>query len=180
MQTVTWTGIKEQAREAWQTDRLLRVLLVISVILLGFWGGLTVAGRADGDPIATPNVTPAAPWINWTSTNFTIRWDPEHGYYTRWWFIPSETGFINVYGFFYSLTLPVTALIGDLFFFIIWATICMGLYLYTQGTELPFVVGVLSGALMAGLMGEDALLVMTLTMVFAGGGILTKALLGRV
>jgi len=41
------------------------------------------------------------------------------------------------------------------------------------------VVGVLGGAMMAFLMGADAVVVVSLTMAFAGAGILTKVLLGR-
>ncbi len=76
--------------------------------------------------------------------------------------------------------LPLTQIFGSWVFLIIWGTLCMGFYLYTQDTTMPFIVGVLGGSMMAFLMGEDALVVMLLTMAFAGGGILAKVLLGRV
>ena len=108
-----------------------------------------------------------------------FRWDPETGYYTSYWF-NREGSFIDVHGLFFALMLPLTQIFGSWVFLIIWGTLCMGLYLYTQDTTMPFIVGILGGSMMAFLMGEDALVVMLLTMAFAGGGILAKVLLGRV
>jgi hypothetical protein len=109
----------------------------------------------------------------------SFSWDPETGYYTGYWF-SRDNEFIDVHGLFYSLMLPLTAVFGGWAFFIMWASFCMAFYLYTQDSTMPFVVGVLGGAMMAFLMGEDAAVVMLLTMAFAGGGILAKVLLGRV
>jgi len=64
-------------------------------------------------------------------------------------------------------------------FLIIWGAIAMAFYIYTQDSTMPFVVGVLSGAILQVLMSADAKIVMVLTMVFLGGGILAKVLLGR-
>ncbi len=108
----------------------------------------------------------------------TFDWDPETGYYTGYWF-SRDNEFIDVHGLFYSLMLPLTAVFGGWTFFIMWASFCMAFYLYTQDSTMPFVVGVLGGAMMAFLMGEDAAVVMLLTMAFAGGGVLAKVLLGR-
>jgi hypothetical protein len=108
----------------------------------------------------------------------TFDWDPETGYYTGYWF-SRDNEFIDVHGLFYSLMLPLTAVFGGWIFFIMWASFCMAFYLYTQDSTMPFVVGVLGGAMMAFLMGEDAAVVMLLTMAFAGGGVLAKVLLGR-
>lgn len=108
-----------------------------------------------------------------------FKWDPETGYYTSYWF-NREGSFIDVHGLFFALMLPLTQIFGSWVFLIIWGTLCMGLYLYTQDTTMPFIVGILGGSMMAFLMGEDALVVMLLTMAFAGGGILAKVLLGRV
>lgn len=107
-----------------------------------------------------------------------ITWDPSTGYYTHWW-MDWSNDFIDVLGLFWSLTLPFTAQIGHWFYFILWGVFVAGLYLWTQDITMPFVVGVLSGAMMASLMGEEALLAMTLVMVFSGAGVLTKVLLGR-
>jgi PKD repeat protein len=120
------------------------------------------------DPTPTPTFNGSA-----------FRWDPETGYYTSYWF-NREGSFIDVHGLFFALMLPLTQIFGSWVFLIIWGTLCMGLYLYTQDTTMPFIVGILGGAMMAFLMGEDALVVMLLTMAFAGGGILAKVLLGRV
>lgn len=107
------------------------------------------------------------------------QWDPETGFYTGYWF-SRDNDFIDIHGLFHSLLLPLTMIFGSWTFLIIWGTFCMGLYLYTQDTTLPFVVGVLTGSMMAFLMGEDAIVVMLLTMAFCGGGILAKVLLGRI
>jgi PKD repeat protein len=120
------------------------------------------------DPTPTPTLNGSA-----------FKWDPETGYYTGYWF-NREGSFIDVHGLFFSLLLPLTQIFGSWVFLIIWGTLCMGFYLYTQDTTMPFIVGVLGGSMMAFLMGEDALVVMLLTMAFAGGGILAKVLLGRV
>jgi hypothetical protein len=108
----------------------------------------------------------------------TFSWSPETGYYTGYWF-DTDKDFIDVNGLFYSLMLPLTQTFGAWTFFIIWASFCMAFYLYTQDTTMPFVIGIISGAMMAFLMGEDAVPIMLLTMAFAGGGILAKILLGR-
>lgn len=108
----------------------------------------------------------------------TFSWSPETGYYTGYWF-DTDKDFINVNGLFYSLMLPLTQIFGAWTFFIIWASFCMAFYLYTQDTTMPFVIGIISGAMMSFLMGEDAIPIMLLTMAFAGGGVLAKVLLGR-
>jgi len=108
----------------------------------------------------------------------TFSWSPETGYYTGYWF-DTDKDFIDVNGLFYSLMLPLTQTFGAWTFFIIWASFCMAFYLYTQDTTMPFVIGIIAGAMMSFLMGEDAVPIMLLTMAFAGGGILAKILLGR-
>ena len=113
------------------------------------------------------------------SANTTWTWDPETGYYTGYWF-SRDNDFIDVHGLFYSLMLPLTGVFGGWVYLMMWGTFCMALYLWTQDTTLPFVVGVLTGSMVAFLMGEDVAIVMLLTMAFAGGGILAKVLLGRV
>ena len=105
-------------------------------------------------------------------------WSPETGYYTGLWFDRNED-FINVEGLFSSTVAPFTAIIGSWFFIIIWGTLVMGLYLHTQDTTLPFVVGILLGSVVSVSAGADGITIMYLTMAFAGGGILTKVLLGR-
>jgi len=108
----------------------------------------------------------------------TFDWDPETGYYTGYWF-SRDNDFIDVHGLFYSLMLPLTAIFGSWLWVVMWGSFCMALYLYTQDSTLPFVIGVLTGSMMAFLMGEDGVVVLLLTMAFCGGGILTKVLLGR-
>lgn len=148
--------IRETLGERWARGCLIFILLMLLTAVFGI------------APVGATSVP----------VNLTLNWSPENGLYTRWWFDP-ESDFIDVYGFFYGIFLPITSIIGNLFYFVIWSVIVMGLYLYTQGTEIPFVVGVLSGALMSTAMGGDALMVITLTMAFCAGGILTKVLLGR-
>lgn len=114
-----------------------------------------------------------------TANSTTWSWDPETGYYTGYWF-SRDNDFIDVHGLFYSLMLPLTGVFGGWVYLMMWGSFCMALYLWTQDTTLPFVVGVLTGSMVAFLMGEDVAIVMLLTMAFAGGGILTKVLLGRV
>ncbi len=133
-------------------------------------------------PPTTPPPTwpyPPDPTPSPTLNGSAFKWDPETGYYTSYWF-NRDSGFIDVHGLFFSLMLPLTQIFGSWVFLIIWGTLCMGFYLYTQDTTMPFIVGVLGGSMRAFLMGEDALVVMLLTMAFAGGGILAKVLLGRV
>ena len=119
------------------------------------------------DPTPTPPLSGSA-----------FRWDPETGYYTSYWF-NRDGGFIDVHGLFFSLMLPLTALIGQWFFLIIWGTLVMGMYLHSQDTTLPFVIGILLGAVISLSAGADGVTVMYLTMAFAGGGVLAKVLLGR-
>lgn len=138
--------------------------------------GTVLPAAATPTPPATP--TPGDYIPPNSSGSSTISWDPAHGYYTRWWFDPSSD-FINPYGFFHSLLLPLTAVLGSYVFLILWGAIAMAFYIYTQDSTMPFVVGVLSGAILQVLMSADAKIVMVLTMVFLGGGILTKVLLGR-
>lgn len=116
---------------------------------------------------------------NTTTPVLNFSWDPETGYYTGYWF-NRDYNFIDIHGLFYSLMLPLTAVFGTWVYLVIWGTLCMGLYLYTQDTTLPFVVGILAGAMLSLWMGEEGTTVMLLTMAFAGGGILAKVLLGRV
>ena len=137
---------------------------------------LHVFSGTVADPTLPQTISPgSSPTLNGSA----FRWDPETGYYTSYWF-SRDSGFIDVHGLFFSLMLPLTQIFGSWVFLIIWGTLCMGFYLYTQDTTMPFIVGVLGGSMMAFLMGEDALVVMLLTMAFAGGGILAKVLLGRV
>lgn len=108
----------------------------------------------------------------------TIQWSPETGYYTSYWF-NRDADFINVEGLFSAILLPFTALIGQWFFMIVWGTLVMGIYLHSQDTTLPFVIGILLGAVISLSAGADGVTVMYLTMAFAGGGVLAKVLLGR-
>lgn len=108
----------------------------------------------------------------------SIDWSPETGYYTGLWF-DRHHDFIDVDGLFGSLMMPITLLIGSWAFMVVWGTICMGLYLYTQDTTLPFVVGILFGAVLSTVLGSDAITVMYITMAFAGAGVLAKVVLGR-
>ncbi|NLZ31394.1 MAG: PKD domain-containing protein [Methanomicrobiales archaeon] len=126
-------------------------------------------------PGTTP--TPATP-IPTTPISTNTSWSPETGYYTSQWF-NRGADFINVEGLFASLLLPFTALIGQWFFMIVWGTIVMGIYLHSQDTTLPFVIGILLGAVISLSAGADGVTVMYLTMAFAGGGVLAKVLLGR-
>ena len=148
-------------------------LLLLALLLVGTV--LPVPAAATPTPTATP--TPGD-YIPPSPGSSTLSWDPAHGYYTRWWFQP-ENDFINPYGLFHSLLLPLTATLGSYVFLIIWGAIAMAFYIYTQDSTMPFVVGVLSGAILQVLMSADAKIVMVLTMVFLGGGILAKVLLGR-
>ena len=108
----------------------------------------------------------------------SFQWSLDTGYYTSMWF-NRENDFINVEGLFSSILLPFTALIGSWFFMIVWGTIVMGMYLHTQDTTLPFVIGILLGAVISISAGAEGATVMYLTMAFAGGGVLAKLLLGR-
>ncbi len=108
----------------------------------------------------------------------TLQWSPETGYYTGYWF-NRNADFINVEGLFSAILLPFTALIGQWFFMIVWGTLVMGIYLHTQDTTLPFVIGILLGAVISISAGAEGATVMYLTMAFAGGGVLAKLLLGR-
>ncbi len=107
-----------------------------------------------------------------------FKWTPETGFYTGLWF-DREDDFINVEGLFGSIAEPFTAIIGSWFFVVIWGTLVMGLYLHTQDTTLPFVIGILLGSVISVSAGADGITVMYLTMAFAGGGVLAKLLLGR-
>ncbi len=107
-----------------------------------------------------------------------FEWLPETGVYTGDWF-NRDSDFINVEGLFSSILRPFTNLIGEWFFMIVWGTLVMGIYLHTQDTTLPFVIGILLGAVISISAGAEGATVMYLTMAFAGGGVLAKLLLGR-
>ena len=107
-----------------------------------------------------------------------FEWLPETGVYTGDWF-NRHNDFINVEGLFSSILRPFTDLIGEWFFMIVWGTLVMGIYLHSQDTTLPFVIGILLGAVISLSAGADGVTVMYLTMAFAGGGVLAKVLLGR-
>jgi len=107
-----------------------------------------------------------------------FEWLPETGVYTGDWF-NRDSDFINVEGLFSSILRPFTNLIGEWFFMIVWGTLVMGIYLHSQDTTLPFVIGILLGAVISLSVGADGVTVMYLTMAFAGGGVLAKVLLGR-
>lgn len=108
-----------------------------------------------------------------------IDYNPEAGYYTSYWFNADDEFFVSVTGLFHSVFLPVQNILGTWVFVVIWGTLIMGIYLHTQETTLPFVVGIITGSMIAWLLGESGVLVAYLTLGFAGAGILTKALLGR-
>lgn len=108
-----------------------------------------------------------------------INYAPDAGYYTGRWFGAGEDTFVSVQGLFGSILEPFVELLGSWTFVIIWGTLIMGIYLHTRESTLPFVVGILSGSLLAYLMGESGITIMYLTLGFAGAGILAKALLGK-
>jgi hypothetical protein len=134
---------------------------------------------ADGLNATAPikNITPG---LNGTVFNpQSIVWSPETGYYTRWWF-NDTLPFFDVYGLFYSLFLPMAGQIGwGWMFFVMWGTITTGFYLYTQESTMPFVIGILFGALVSYSMGMEQIFVMIVVMGFLGAGIITKAVLGH-
>ncbi len=108
-----------------------------------------------------------------------INYAPDAGYYTGRWFGSGEDTFVSVQGLFGSILAPFEELLGSWTFVIIWGTLIMGIYLHTRESTLPFVVGILSGSILAYLMGESGIMIMYLTLGFAGAGILAKALLGK-
>lgn len=130
-----------------------------------------------GITILAALVTPAAAGGPYYPDPFA--WDPEGGYYTGHWFTADED-LLDVGGLFGSILDPLVALLGSWVFVIIWSTFVMAFYLRTQDTTLPFVVGILSGGMMAYLLGEEGLIILMITMAFAGGGILAKTILGRI
>ncbi len=118
--------------------------------------------------------------IRWQDADWSFAWDPETGYYTSYW-LDLSADFIDIHGLIHSLLLPLTQVMGAYTYLIFWCTFITGLYLYTQETTMPFVAGVLTGALLAAAFVDnpEIVMIMTITMAFAGGGILAKALLGR-
>jgi len=154
-----------------------RAVLAVAILLLTVAPVLAV----PYNPIA--NLTNAtAGGIAGNETVFlpqSFHWNPETGYYTRWWFNTSRT-FFDPYGFFYGTLLPIaTTFTWGWMFFIMWGAIVTGFYLETQETTMPFVIAVLGGAVMSYLMGSDQIIIMIFVVVFLGAGILTKTLLGR-
>ena len=109
----------------------------------------------------------------------SFNWNPETGYFTRYWFNTSRT-FLDPYGLFYGTLLPIaTTFSWGWMFFIMWGAVVTGFYLETQNSTMPFVIAVLGGSVMSYLMGAEQIIIMVFVVVFLGGGILTKTLLGR-
>ena len=113
------------------------------------------------------------------AVDYVINYNPETGVYTKYWFDP--TGPPNPYYMIYSFLLPFTVLLGPSVYFLFWAAPVVAIYIYTQDITMPWVVGVLTGVLLSGaLQGlPEGLLMMILTMGFAGGGILAKVMWGK-
>ena len=153
-------------RHPWQWWIGLAFLIFFLIMMKPTYGG----------PIE--NMTPIAGNL----TNFSARsfeWGPETGLYTRWWFNTSKDLF-DPFGFFYSLFLPIADMTGwGWMFFIMWGGIVTAYYLYSEESTLPFVIGILSGGVLSYAMGAEQIFAMTIVMVFLGGGVLAKLLLGR-
>ena len=148
------------------------VILILAILLL------MVAPVAADSPIT--NITSEGIGGNNTVFNATsFSWNPETGYYTRWWFNTSRVMF-DPFAFFYADLLPIANLMTwGWMFFIMWGAVVTGFYIETQETTMPFVIAVLGGAVFSYAVGVDQLIIMVFVVVFMGGGILAKAILGR-
>lgn len=89
------------------------------------------------------NLTPPT----FTSPNINITpWDPETGYYTRYWF-NYETGEWQPYAFLQSIMMPFTDLMGYWIFVILWAVYLFGVWNRERSTELTIVIMFITGPL---------------------------------
>lgn len=118
--------------------------------------------------------------VPWQDADWSFSYHPETGYYTSYW-LDLSADFIDVHGLIHSLLMPLTQVLGAYTYLIFWCTFVTGLYLYTQESTMPFVAGVLAGSIMSIVLADnpEIIMIMMITMAFAGGGVLAKALLGR-
>ena len=113
------------------------------------------------------------------AVDYTVNYNPETGVFTKYWFDPTASP--NPYYMIYSFLLPFTNLLGPSVYFLFWAAPIVGIYIYTQDITMPWVVGVLTGALLSNALAglPEGLMMMILTMAFAAGGILAKVMFGK-
>ena len=114
-----------------------------------------------------------------SAIDYSISYNPETGTYTQYWFDPTAPP--SLWAMIFSFLLPYTNIFGPSVYFVLWAAPIVALWLYTQDITMPWVVGTLTGTLLANAMATmpEGLYMMILVIGFAGGGILAKALLGR-
>jgi len=158
-------GRRETAMRTW-----IPVIVVFTAILL-----LTVAPARALDPVA--NLTPGGNETAFSPASF--QWNPETGFYTRWWLNTTKT-FFDPFGFFYGTFLPLAGLLSwGWLGFTLWGAIVTAYFIETQDSTMPFVIGILAGGMFSYIMGADQIILMIFVMIFLGGGTLAKAILGR-
>lgn len=158
-------------------EMAMRTWIPVVILFIGILSLMVAPARAL-DPVE--NLTVHGVAGNQTLFNATnFNWNPETGYYTRWWFNTSRD-FFDVFGFFYGTYLPLGALISwGWLAFSLWGAIVTAYYIETQNATMPFVIGIFAGSVFSYMMGVDQIMLMVIAMVFLGGGVLAKVLLGR-
>lgn len=73
-------------------------------------------------------------------------WDPETGYYTRYWF-DYESGDFAPYGFLQSMTMPWTDLMSYWFYLILWIVYIFGVWNRGYAIHLTIVMMILTGVM---------------------------------
>lgn len=97
-------------------------------------------------PVAADNVlTIVPPTFNPPQINITP-WDPETGYFTRYWF-DYETGAFQPYAFLQSIMMPFTDIMGYWIFIILWGVYLFGIWNRERSIELTMVMMLIGGPL---------------------------------
>lgn len=96
-------------------------------------------------PAAAASTSLTPPDITFPQLNISP-WDPESGYYTRYWF-DYEEGTWQPYAFLQSIMMPFTDLLGYWVFVILWGVYLFGVWNRERSIELTLVIMLISGTM---------------------------------
>lgn len=114
--------------------------------------GILVAVALLAPPAAAYDISPP-PTFTFPTINITP-WDPETGYFTRYWF-NYETGEFQPYGFLQSIMMPFTDLMGYWIFVALWGVYLFGVWNRERSIELTMVMMLIGGPLWGLLLPEE-------------------------
>jgi len=118
----------------------------------------------------TPAGTPEPP----VGMQHPIGFDFANGTYLHYWINGSVTE-LPVYGFIWSLILPLWNFFGWWLFAIFWFVFVMGIYLNTQEVGLPLIAGAIAGTVMAVFFPWEAKIIAGLVLALCFAGLLIRA-----